>query len=139
MTDLSPEGVVRSYFEALNARDFARAAGPIAEHCQWMSVPTDKTFFGPKAIVDGLREFVTSFPDWKVEIERMTTAGNVVAVEWVTSGTFEKEFRGHPPNGKRFLRRGCAVADVSGGRIVRYRDYYDRLTLLKQLGLESMA
>lgn len=139
MTDLSPEGVVRSYFEALNARDFARAAGPIAEHCQWTSVATGRTYFGPPAIVDGLNEFVTSFPDWRVEVERIVTAGNVVVVEWVTAGTFTAPFRGNAPNGKRFKRRGCAVADVAGGLIVRYRDYYDRLTLLDQLGLQPPA
>jgi len=90
---------------------------------------------GPAAIVAGLREFVTAFPDWRVTLERLSASGNVVVVEWSTSGTFERPFRSHPPNGKRFVRRGCAVAEVEGGRIVRYRDYYDRLTLLEQLGL----
>lgn len=136
MTDLTPEGVVRSYFEALNARDFARAAGPIAEDCEWTSVATEKTHRGPTAIVNGLREFVAAFPDWRVDLERVTTAGSIVVVEWDTSGTFKKPFRGQQPNGKRFRRRGCAVADVEGGRIVRYRDYYDRATLLDQLALE---
>lgn len=135
MTDLTPEGVVRSYFEALNARDFARAAGPIAEDCEWTSVATEKTHRGPAAIVAGLREFVASFPDWRVDLERVITAGTIVVVEWDTSGTFEKPFRGQQPNGRRFRRRGCAVADVEGGRIVRYRDYYDRATLLDQLAL----
>ena len=139
MTDLSAEGVVRSYFEALDARDFARAAGPIAEHCQWSSIATGKTFLGPAAIVAGLKEFVAAFPDWHVGIERLATAGNVVVVEWLTTGTFQHAFRGHPPNGKRFERRGCAVAEVVGGRIVRYRDYYDRLTLLEQLELPYPA
>lgn len=136
MTDLTPEGVVRGYFEALNARDFARAAGPIAEDCEWTSIATEKTHIGPSAIVNGLREFVAAFPDWRVDLERVTTAGTIVVVEWDTSGTFEKPFRGQQPNGRRFRRRGCAVADVVGGRIVRYRDYYDRATLLDQLALK---
>ena len=135
MTDLTPKGVVRSYFEALNARDFARAAGPIAEDCEWTSIATEKTHRGPTAIVTGLREFVTAFPDWRVEMQRVTTVGNLVFVEWDTSGTFSQPFRGAQPNGRRFRRRGCAVAEVQGGRIVRYRDYYDRATLLQQLEL----
>ena len=136
MTDLSPEGVVRSYFEALDARDFARAAGPIAEHCEWTSIASDKTFFGHAAIVAGLHEFVNAFPDWHVEVERVVCAGQVVVAEWITSGTFRNEFRGRKPNGRRFKRRGCAVAEVAGGQIVRYRDYYDRLTLLEQLDMK---
>ena len=136
MTDLTPAGVVRSYFEALNARDFARAAGPIAEHCQWTSVATEKTHFGPAAIVAGLREFVTAFPDWQVRVDRVITASNLVVVEWTTTGTFNQPFRGSEPTGKKFKRRGCAVAEVAGGQIVKYSDYYDRLTLLQQLGLK---
>lgn len=133
MTDLSPEGVVRSYFEALNARDYARAAGGIAEHCRWESVPTEGVYTGPDAIVKGLREFAAAFPDWKVEMANVVSAGPFVVVEWVVSGTFTHPFRGREPNHRRFTRRGCAVAEVEAGRIVRYRDYYDRLTLQQQL------
>ena len=138
MTDLTPEGAVRGMFEALNARDYARAAGAIAEHCEWMSVPTGNVFRGPAAIVAGLREFVAAFPDWRADIERMTSAGEVVVVEWESSGTFQGEFRGRAPNGRRFERRGCSVADVRGGKIVRYRDYYDRAALLQPLGLVDL-
>lgn len=138
MTDLSPEGVVRGMFEALNARDFARTAGAIAERCEWESVATGNVHRGFAPIVNGLREFAEAFPDWHAEIERVTASGPVVVVEWLTTGTFERPFRGREPNGKRFSRRGCAVADVHGGKIVRYRDYYDRATLLSQLGLMDL-
>ena len=59
----------------------------------------------------------------------------MVVVEWDTSGTFRNPFRGRAPNGKRFQRRGCAVAEVEGGKIVAYKDYYDRATFLQQLDL----
>jgi len=138
VTDLSPEATVRSYYDALNARDYARAAGPIAETCEWVSMPTENVFRGPAAIVAGLREFTTSFPDWHVEVERVMSEGGTVVVEWHTTGTFELAFRGHAPNGKRFSRRGCAVAEVESGRIMRYRDYYDRASLYAQLDLLAL-
>ena len=139
MTDLSPEGIVRGYFNALNARDFARAAGPIAEDCEWTSVPTGRVFRGPAAIVAGLREFASAFPDWRCELDRVHCMEGVVVVEWVTSGTFLNAFRGHAANGRAFRRCGCAVAEVRGGKIVRYRDYYDRATLLEQLQLSDLS
>jgi len=135
MTDLTPEGTVRRMFDALNARDYPRAAGAIAEDCQWESIATGSTHRGPGPIVAGLREFVTAFPDWHVELDHVFASGDVAVVEWDTSGTFQNEFRGKPPNGRKFHRRGCAVAEVQGGKIVRYRDYYDRATLLQQLDL----
>jgi steroid delta-isomerase-like uncharacterized protein len=138
VTDLTPEGIVRTFYEALNARDYARAAGPIAETCDWMSMPTENLHRGPAAVVAGLREFTSAFPDWHVDVERVILAGHVVVIEWRTTGTFEKAFRGRAPNGRRFSRRGCAVAEVERGQIVRYRDYYDRASLFAQLDLMDM-
>ena len=135
MTDLTPEGAVRSFYEALNARDYARAAGPIAETCDWLSMPTENVHRGPTAVVGGLREFTSAFSDWRVDVERVICHDRFVVVEWHTTGTFNGPFRGRDPNGRRFSRRGCAVAEVERGQIVRYRDYYDRASLFAQLGL----
>ncbi len=138
MSLLQPESVVEGMFDALNARDYARAAGAIAEHCEWHSVATEGVHRGPGAIVAGLREFVAAFPDWRADVKSVTTAGGWVVIEWDSSGTFSNAFRGKAPNGKRFRRRGCSVAEVEGGKIVRYRDYYDRATLLQQLDIMDL-
>lgn len=132
---MTPESVVRGLFDALNARDFERAAGAVAETCEWQSVAAETVRHGSAPIVEGLREAVAAFPDWHVEIAGLVEAGETVVVEWVATGTFEHPYRDEQPNGRRFRRRGCAVAEVRGGKIVRYRDYYDRATLLRQLEL----
>jgi len=132
---LSPEQIVRGMFAALNERDYARAAGAIAEHCEWWSMPAETLHRGPSAIVAGLREFSAAFPDWRADIERVTGSGSIAVAERATSGTFTHAFRGRPPNGRSFRRRGCSVADVRGGKIVHYRDYYDRASMLQQLEL----
>ena len=126
---------MRGFFEALARHDFARAAGALSEDCSWQSMATGSVHRGPGPIVAGLREFATAFPDWRVSIERLVVSGNVVVAEWDTSGTFSNTFRGQAPNGRRFERKGCAVAEVDRGMIVSYRDYYDRALLLEQLGL----
>ena len=139
MTDFTPEGAVRSYFEALNARDLERAAGAVSERCRWESVAAETVHEGSRPIVEGLRGFIASFPDLRVEVESLTAAGEHVVVEWSASGTFTgAPFRGEEPNGRAFRRRGCAVAVVRGGKIVEYRDYYDRATLLDQLDLRHL-
>ena len=138
MIQSAPEAVVRAYFDALNRRDYQRAASCIAEHCVWESFGSHAQRVGPAAVIAGLREFVTAFPDWRAELHRVLTSGACVVVEWNTSGTFERPFRDHPPNGKRFARRGCAVAEVTEGRISRYRDYYDRAIMLQQLDLMEL-
>ena len=135
MPERSPESVIRAFFEALNRRDHATAQGFIAEHCQWESLGSHTVRVGPAAAIAGLREVTTAFPDWRAELQRVIASGHCVVVEWRTTGTFTNAFRGKPPNGRRLRRRGCAVAEIEGGKIARYRDYYDRLTLLEQLDL----
>ena len=138
MAELSPEATVRAYFDALNRRDYQRAAACIAEHCVWESFGSATRRVGPAAVVAGLREFVGAFPDWRAELVRVIASGNNVVVEWNTCGTFERPFRDRAPNRKRFERRGCAVAEVVDGRIARYRDYYDRAVMLQQLDLMDL-
>jgi len=135
LASLMPEAIVRAMFDALNRRDYPRAAGAIAEHCEWHSLGSGRMHRGPGAVVDGLREFSGAFPDWHADVERVTAIGDLVVLEWITSGTFRGTFRGRTANGRRFERRGCSVAEVRGGKIVRYRDYFDRAVLLQQLGL----
>jgi ketosteroid isomerase-like protein len=122
---LEPESVIRRFWDAINERDYARVAGAIAENCEWVSVPTQRTYVGPKVMVDGVRAFADEFPDGRTEIERLHSAGDVVVVEWRTTGT--------NAGGRSFSRRGCSVAEIRGGKIAAYRDYFDRQTLTDQL------
>ena len=138
MTDFSPEATVRGLWEALNARDYARAAGAIAESCEWCAMPTGTVHRGPAPIIAGLREFVGAFPDWHATVRHVVSQGGSVVVEWTATGTFRHRFRGHEPNGKRFERSGCSVAEIDRGLIVRYRDYFDRLEFLQQLELTGL-
>lgn len=126
---------MRGYFDALNDRDYDRAAAAFDAACEFVSMASGTRFTGPSSMLNGLREFVAAFPDLRADVEHVVAAGPFVAAEWRTTGTHQGEFRGELPTGIRFERRGCAVAEVRDGRIVRYRDYYDRATLLEQLGV----
>jgi ketosteroid isomerase-like protein len=128
---LAPEAVVRQLWDAINARDYARLAGAIAERCEWVSIPAERAYRGPQAMIDGLRAFHDGFPDGRGEILELHASGDVVAVEWRMTGTSTA--------GASFARRGCSVAVVRGGKIVEYRDYFDRQTLTEQLSREPAA
>jgi ketosteroid isomerase-like protein len=123
---MTPEQVVRTMWEAINARDYARVAGAIAERCEWVSVAAEQTFVGPEAMVRGARAFAETYPDGRTDIEQLYVCGDVVVIEWRTSGT-------RADDGATFSRRGCSVAEVRGGKITAYRDYFDRQTLEEQL------
>ena len=126
---LDPESVVRQLWDAINERDYARVAGAIAETCAWTSMPTEQTYIGPQAMLDGLRAFHGQFPNGASEIERLHLDGDTVVVEWRTHGT--------TTDGRSFSRPGCSVAVVRGGKIAAYHDYFDRQSLTDQLDTSS--
>ena len=134
----APESVVRGLFEALHTRDYKRALGSIADRCEWWSMPAETMHTGGAAVIAGLDQFSSAFPDWRADIERAIATGPYVAVEWVSTGTFRGVFRGKLPNGRSFRRRGCSVAEVRQGLIVHYRDYFDRVGILEQLELTDL-
>jgi hypothetical protein len=71
-----------------------------------------------------------------VEAINVITSGNTVVVEWDSRGTWKgAPTRGEQPNGRRFERRGYAVAEVESGKIVRCRDYFDRANMCEPLRL----
>ncbi len=123
---LEPEAVVRLMWAALNDRDYGTLAGSISEDCDWLSIPAGQHYRGPRAMTDGLRRFDDDFPDGRGEILRLVAEGDLVVVEWRMRGT-------HRETGRSFSRRGCSVAEVRGGKIVAYRDYFDRQSLAEQL------
>jgi predicted ester cyclase len=86
-------------------------------------------------MVLGLLKFADAFPDGRGEILNLVACGETVVVEWLVHGTHAGRYEDQPPTGRRFERRGCSVAEVRDGKIVGYRDYFDRLTLTEQLGL----
>jgi steroid delta-isomerase-like uncharacterized protein len=129
------ESVIRRLWDAINARDYTTVAGLIEPECRWVSVGSGRTVIGPEAMVLGLLKFADAFPDGRGEILNLVAVDETVVVEWVVRGTNAGPYEDRPPTGRRFERRGCSVAEVRAGKIVGYRDYFDRLTLTEQLGL----
>jgi steroid delta-isomerase-like uncharacterized protein len=131
----TPEEIVRGLYDAFNGRDFGRAGAAFAESCEYESIAWSSVARTGAEVADGLREWATAFPDGFVEMTNVIAVGPWVVVEWHARGTQTGPLRGEPPTGRTFERRGCAVAEVQNGKIVRYRDYYDRAQMLGPLGL----
>jgi steroid delta-isomerase-like uncharacterized protein len=132
------ERILREFYDAFNGGDLERSAAQFAEECQYEFVPFDSTHTQRTRhqVLEGLRSWRAAFPDGRVEPISVIACGNTVIVEWDSHGTWTgAPIRGEQSNGRRFERRGCAVAQVENGRIVRCRDYFDRLNMWEPLGL----
>jgi steroid delta-isomerase-like uncharacterized protein len=132
--------VVRRLSEALTNRDWAAFDDLVADDCEWTDVPSGQTLHGRDELIAGCKTFTTAFPDFSVESVTVIGQGHLVANEWSGRGTHDGPLArpdgGHyEPTGRSFERTGVGIVELRGGKIVRYRDYFDRQTLTQQLGL----
>jgi steroid delta-isomerase-like uncharacterized protein len=132
--------VVRTFGEALTNRDWTAFDNLIAEDCEWTDVPSGQTLRGVAELVNACRAFTTAFPDFSVESVSLIGQGDLVANEWSARGTHDgplprPDGGEYPPTGRSFARTGVGIIQLRGGKIVRYRDYFDRQTMTEQLGL----
>ena len=89
---------------------------------------------------DGVRQFykqlMTALPDLEIEVRRQHVAGEAILVEVMIRGTHLGEWKGLPATGRRVELPLCGVYTFdSDNRLAGERIYYDRGTVLRQLGV----
>lgn len=80
-----------------------------------------------------------AFPDLHVTIDDLIAEGDKVAKLWSFEATYEGEFLGMAPTGKRITWSGITIYRVSGDRVVECIWRTDALGLLQQLGAMPAA
>src|SRR5438552_11395159 len=134
--------VVRKLGEALTNRDWIAFDELVAEDCGWTDVPSGHTINGARALVDACGTFTSAFSDFAVQSVTLIGQNNLVANEWSARGTHDgplprPDGGRDEPTGRTFVRTGVGIVELLEGRIVRYRDYFDRQTMAEQLGLDQ--
>lgn len=89
----------------------------------------------------GIEQYVSAvrsaYPDFRIEINHTIVEGDQLVVEWTCSGTHQSEFQGIPATGRRVQLPGVTIAQISDSKIVDERVYFDRFSMLEQLGVLS--
>jgi steroid delta-isomerase-like uncharacterized protein len=78
---------------------------------------------------------LSGFPDVTFELRSSFASPSGGGAEWVMRGTHKGDLPGMPATGRRIEVRGASVFEFEGNKIRRCSDYFDMMTLLKQLGL----
>jgi steroid delta-isomerase-like uncharacterized protein len=85
-------------------------------------------------VMKGNDRFKQIYPTFfKLEPKAWVTDDKSFAIEMVYSGTQKGDFPGLPATGKRFSIRMCSFGEFENGKIKGRRDYWDLMTLRKQL------
>ncbi len=116
MSEEENKGVVLRWIEAYNERDMqaeadARAPGYLAH------VPAAPGPLGSEGWSRFIATFGEAFPDLRLTVEDIFSAGDMVAARVAFRGTHRGEFQGIPPTGKKVAFTSIEVNRVVGGKV----------------------
>jgi steroid delta-isomerase-like uncharacterized protein len=99
--------------------------------------PWGEHHIGHQAVRKYYEQLFRAAPDLCIDIRRRHATDDAVILECEISGTQEGAWRGLPPTGRRISFPICAVYEFEddGDKLAGERIYYDRATVLNQLGV----
>lgn len=99
-------------------------------------VPWDERFAGRDGIRHHYEELLAAFPDLDIVVHDRHVTDRFVILEVTVSGTHLGDWRGLPAMGQRMESRVCALYGFDdAGMLALERTYYDKATILEQLGI----
>jgi len=140
MTQTTLRSTVQAFYEAFGEGDLDAAMAVFADDVR-VTDPDLGTVEGRVALRGYLNGLKAPLPDARADIERTFEAGDTVIVEGRFRGTNTGPLAGPdgelPPTGRAVDLPFADFSQLSEGKIVEYRTYYDQATLFTQLGLEE--
>lgn len=133
--------LARTFYEAYNERNFDKAAQLMAQDGEILVVGTGEKRTGPEGVLDYDSAWADGFPDSKVTIDRLVTAGDYVFVEFTGQGTHTGELRSAmgniPATGRSVTLQLCDVYEFKDGKAKSLHVYFDSGSMMAQLGLTA--
>ena len=120
----TPDNFVRTFISALVARDLTGAAAMVSADFEYDNVPMGKAF-GPEALTSTLSGFFGMCTNIDWEILRQTSSGDMSHGLVLNERDDRVEIHG------RWATLPVAgVFEIKDGRLVLWRDYFDRQTII---------
>ncbi len=127
---------IHSHLEAETAQDLDELLEGMTRDCFNVVVPDPYHLYaGPEEVARRYRGLWATFPDLKVEMRRIVSvAENVAVSEHRLSGTQDGPLFGFLPTGKYVEVETAVIWDIVDGRIRGETVYFDLATMLRQAG-----
>jgi steroid delta-isomerase-like uncharacterized protein len=132
--------IAREQVDAFNTGDWERLQAGLAADARYHELATQRKVEGPEKIVELFKGWKTAFPDAAGTVTSAVGSGNTAALEVTWRGThtgpLETAEGTIPASGKRQETPAAIVFTFEGGKIKEDRQYFDLMTLLKQIGAQ---
>jgi len=127
--------IVRTYIDTFSRQDLDAWFATFAPNGTYSDPATAQPLSG-QTLKDYFSEFGAGFPDWTCKAVTVHAITEDLAVwRWIMHATHTGSFRGLPPTGRSLSWPGCEFIEVRQGLVQRVEGYFDRLSMLEQLGL----
>ncbi len=125
--------------EAYNAGDWERLRAVLAPDVVYDEVGTQRHLLGADKMVEAYKGWKEAAPDGRGNIIKAFASGRFVTLEVMWTGTHTGPLAASgspiPPTGKSWNVLGAQVIRFDGNKIKEFRQYFDMLTLLQQIGV----
>jgi steroid delta-isomerase-like uncharacterized protein len=132
--------VAREQVEAFNDGDWERMRAELAPDARYDEYGTGRKADGPEKLVELYKGWKQAFPDAAGTVTGACASGDTAALEVIWKGTHTGPMTTAegtiPASGKRQETPGAIFYSFEGDKIKEVRQYFDSLTLLKQIGAQ---
>ncbi len=119
-----------------NNHDLEGVLGTFGDTARYDDEPWDEHYDGPNGVRQFYEQLMNALPDLEIEVQHRHVSEDAILLEVKIRGTHLGGWRGLPATGRRVEFPLCGVYTFdSANRLAGEKIYYDRGTVLKQLGV----
>ena len=128
--------LVEQHVRLENQHDLEGVLGTFGAGAQYDDEPWGEHYKGREGVRQFYEQLMKALPDVEIEIQRRHIAEDAIVLEVVIRGTHLGRWRGLPATGRRIEFPLCGVYTFDAeDRLAGEKIYYDRGTVLRQLGV----
>ena len=128
--------IVERHVRLENEHDLEGVLGTFGDGAHYDDEAWAEHFEGASGVRQFYEQLMMALPDLKIDVLRRHVSDDAILLEVMIRGTHLGAWRGLPPTGRHVDFPLCGVYTFdSQGRIAGERIYYDRATVLRQLGV----
>lgn len=128
--------LVQEHVRAENRHDLEGIMETFGESPRYDDEPWEEHHHGREGVRSYYQELLRGVPDLHIDVEHGHLTAENIILEVVIRGTHDGPWRGLPATGRPIEFPLCAVYSFTeGDELAGERVYYDRATVLRQLGV----
>src|SRR5579872_3104349 len=128
--------IVEKHVRLENEHDLDGVLGTFGDTACYDDEAWGEHYQGAEGVRKFYEQIMKALPDLEIEVQRRHVTDYAVILEVIIRGTQRGEWRGLPPTGRRIEFPLCGIYTFdSKDRLAGEKIYYDRATVLNQLGV----